>query len=77
VDLAVPFMYAPGRWETVDGWMPVKVLWVYWQALQMGHAATALATAHGIGLAMSDGHEAARAREEALATAFPLETTEH
>jgi hypothetical protein len=56
--------------------MPVQLCWVYWQALQMGHAAEALATAQGIGLALGDGHQAEQARTATLRAALPLERTE-
>jgi hypothetical protein len=68
--------YAPGRWPTDDGCMPVQLCWVYWQALQMGQASDALATAQGIGLALGDGHQAEQARTATLRAALPLERTE-
>lgn len=73
VERAFPSFYAPGRWNTADGCMPVQLMWVYWMALQMGQAADALATAQGIGLALGDGPQAESARTAVFATALPLE----
>lgn len=73
VELKAPDWYAPARWTTRDGYMPVGAMWVRFQALRMHEAQQALAVARGIGVALSG--EAGRAMAEQLtAEALPMET---
>lgn len=62
--------YAPHRWPTSDGFVPYKLVWIYWRALQANDAAHALSTARGIGLAFGDGEPAERHRSAAIRQAF-------
>lgn len=63
--------YAPGRWPTDDGFVPYRLLWIYWRAMQSTHAIDALSTARGIGLALGDGEAGAEARRRTLRDAYP------
>lgn len=65
------FIYAPGRWDTEDGCVPVRVVWAYFAALTMGHALDALTTARGIGLAFGSEEAGERARTAAVDEAYP------
>ena len=51
--------------------MPVRVVWAYFRALDMGRAIDALTTARGIGLALGSEDTAQRRVEETLNAAYP------
>lgn len=51
--LGSSFIYAPGRWNTSDGCVPVRIAWAYFHALTMPQARDALLLAKGIGLAFA------------------------
>lgn len=53
--------YAPRRWPTADGFVPFRLMWVYWRARRSADALAALATARGISLAFGDGETGERA----------------
>ena len=63
--------YNPRRWNTDDGFVPFKVCWVYWAALDMRSALDTLATVRAIGIALSDGDAAVRAQKGVLDAALP------
>lgn len=76
------WVYAPGRWRdgmgdagTLDGCVPVRVVWAYFAAIQMGRAVDVIDTARGIGLAFGGKEEsdATRVRTETFNEAFPPE----
>jgi hypothetical protein len=62
--------YAPGRWETSDGHVPVRIVWATFMALRLGRARDVLDTARGIGLAMG-GEDAGKNIETAFDEAYP------
>ena len=70
--LGAQFIYAPGRWDTADGCVPVRVVWAYFAALTMGQALDALTTARGIGLAFGSEDAGAKARLAAFDDAYPM-----
>ncbi|HEY9229345.1 MAG TPA: hypothetical protein VIP11_22040 [Gemmatimonadaceae bacterium] len=68
------WVYAPGRWDTSDGCVPVRLVWAYFRALGMARALSAMETAHGIGLAFAGADSAGvRARDETYNDAYPKE----
>jgi hypothetical protein len=68
--LGAAWIHQPGRWETTDGCVPVRIVWAYFRAIRMQRALFALDTARGIGLAFA-GEEGARVFDAALDEAFP------
>jgi hypothetical protein len=71
--LGASWVYAPGRWDTADGCVPVRIAWATFTALAMGRALDALTTARGIGLALGSGDAAPRAVEDAFRESYPGE----
>jgi hypothetical protein len=65
------WVYAPGRWPTADGCVPVYLVFPYFNALTMGRARDAIDTARGIGLAFGSEEAGDRARDAAFDDAFP------
>ena len=65
------WVYAPGRWPTVDGCVPVRVVWAYFAALAMGRAIDAIDTARGIGLAFAGDESGERLITGVFDDAFP------
>jgi len=65
------WVYAPGRWDTVDGCVPVRLVWSYFAAISMGRALDAIDTARGIGLALGSEEAGARVRKAIADEAFP------
>lgn len=72
--LTAAWTHAPGRWDTSDGCVPVRVVWATFRALEMARARRALDLARGIGLALGGGEEGAAAHRLAVAfdEAFPV-----
>lgn len=67
--LGAAWVYAPGRWNTDDGCVPVRVAWARFMSLGMHRSTDAIDTARGIGLALGgeDGDGAAtRAQDDAF-----------
>lgn len=54
------------RWGTADGCVPFKVIWVYFRAIEIFRARTALDLQRGINLAFSDGPALQTAHEDAF-----------
>ena len=69
--LGAAWVYAPGRWPTADGCVPVRVAWATFQFLGMHRAMDALVTARGIGLAFGTEDAGRRAISQAVDEAFP------
>lgn len=69
--LGASWYHAPGRWDTSDGCVPIRVVWAWFAALDMARALDALDTSHGIGLAFGADEVGRRARMETFDAAFP------
>jgi hypothetical protein len=63
--------YAPGRWDTADGYIPFRLCWIYFDFLRATLALDALQTARGIGIAFADPDAPRSAGEDAIRDAFP------
>jgi hypothetical protein len=65
--------YCPSRWNTVDGCMPYKLVWVFFAAQQGQLGLDALAVMRGIGMAFAEPDAAREGINAALKAAFPTE----
>ncbi len=65
--------FAPGRWETADGYMPFGLVWAYFGAMRAGLALDALTMARAIGIALADTKGGEHPADVAIAEAFPRE----
>lgn len=73
--LGASWVCAPERWGaepdgTLDGCVPVRVVWARFASLQMGRAISSMDTARGIGLAFG-GQNADKVCQAAIDDAFP------
>lgn len=69
-------MCAPERWGrgpdgTLDGCVPVRIVWARFHSLTMHRAIDVTDTVRGIGLALGSGADSDRARREVFEQAFP------
>lgn len=62
--------FAPGRWDTADGCVPVRVVWATFAMLSAPRARNVIDTVRGIGLAFG-GEKSADAFEQIQRDAFP------
>jgi hypothetical protein len=65
--------YCPSRWDTADGCMPYKLVWVFFAAKQGQLGLDALAVMRGIGMAFAEPDAAREGINAALKAAFPTE----
>jgi hypothetical protein len=65
-------MYAPGRWDTDDGCVPVRLVWAYFAFIDAARAVDVIDTARGIGLVFG-GDKNANAADKINVDAFPRE----
>ena len=70
--LGASFAYAPARWKTVDGGVPVRIVWAYFAALSLVRATDALDTARGIGIAFGGDEGIRSAADTAIDQAYPF-----
>lgn len=63
--------YAPGRWQTADGFAPWQVVWVAWRSMNAMAAYERLSMSRAISLALATGDAGVRYRQDELSAAFP------
>lgn len=64
------FVFNPARWRTADGWVPSRVLWLYWYGTNRARAWERMEYARQRALVSGDASTAAQRAHEAHAEAF-------